>query len=564
MTDTGSKPPPIHRLDPALTALIAAGEVAERPATIVKELVENSLDARATSISVEVSEGGLRLIRVSDDGHGIPRAEAALAVEAFTSNKIRQPDDLQRLRSLGFRGEALNSIAAVAELDLLTRTTTEVEGSAVQVRGGEVTVQAAASPVGMRVTVQNLFARQPARRKFLKSPLRELELIQQTLIRYALAYPQVAFRLLADGQPRLSLPPGSALERIGGVLGRDVAAAVIPVQWEALDLKIEGYISHPDYARSRRDREYFFVNGRPIRAGLLAVMLERPYLNYLPPGRYPLAVLHIQLDPGFVDINVHPQKSEVRFSRERSIYGTLTQAVQQSLAGFPPARFAVDGEAMVWPFANVPPGELLRENPPAYGLERLQALAQIHETYILAQAEQQVLIFDQHTAHEQILYEGLLQPGHELVEVDAAPWLLSATESDLLNQHLPLFTELGFSIDPFGERRFRLRSLPALLQPNLENQVITRPQPAANALLTTLLETLQAHRQAEPERQRDMMAQKAACVCAIKAGDYLDLPQMQSLLDALLQVWSPAACPHGRPIFIILSKEEVERRFHRR
>jgi DNA mismatch repair protein MutL len=344
---------------------------------------------------------------------------------------------------------------------------------------------------------------------------------------------------------------------------------MIAIDWEALDLRISGLISRPDASRSRRDREYFFVNGRPIRAGLLAVMLERPYAGLLPPGRYPIAVISIAVDPAFVDVNVHPQKAEVRFSRERSIYGALSQAINRALSDFPRQEF-VDDTLFNWPFASVA-GSVesesqlsLHEGSAAYQTGPLHPLTQIHQTYILAQSAEGLLIIDQHTAHEQILYERLTSSRVDQAHVGPFQLALSRTEMTLLSAHLPLFGTLGFELEPFGRQAFVLRTIPALLQPHLPNQVARSNQPLEAVLLTTLLEELQAHQSLDPEAQRDKVAQKAACVCAVKAGDLLSTETMRQLLHDLVETWSPAACPHGRPIFVSLSLEEIERRFGRR
>ena len=564
----------IKPLSPGLTALIAAGEVVERPASVVKELVENALDAGAQAISVDVREGGLAHLRVSDDGSGMSRTDTPLAVKAFTTSKISKPDDLGHIRTYGFRGEALNSIAAVAHLEILTRTQAELEGThlrstpALNLESSpDLSVSPAASPVGTRVTISRLFEATPARRKFLKSPYRELELIQRVIERYALTDPKVAFRLLADDRSRLTLPPGSMLERIGALFGREVADAMLKVEWQAMDLRIWGYISHPEMARSRRDRQFFIVNGRPIRSGLLAVMLERPYAGRLPPGRHPLAVIHITVAPSFVDVNVHPQKAEVRFSRERSIYSALSQAIGEVLSEFP-RLFEETGADFPWPFAGLPempPGEasLLRDQPSLYQVESLRPLAQIHHTYILAQAADSVLIIDQHAAHEQILYERCSSQT-EMATVGPLQIQLTSPEATLLTNHLSLFTELGFDLEPYGGQTFILRGLPADLQAHLTNQVTHTTQPLEATLLSTLLNELTDHKTLDQEAQRDKLAQKAACVCAIKAGDILSEAGMRQLLTDLVETWSPVACPHGRPIFVNLSLHEIEQRFGRR
>lgn len=535
----------------------------ERPASLVKELLENALDAGAKAISVELRQGGLDLIRVSDDGHGLNRADARLAPQRFTTSKVAAAADLNAIRTLGFRGEALHSIAAVGRLEILTRQDGEIEGSRVTASGEAIDASPAASPVGTQVTVSHLFAATPARRKFLKSPLRESELSQQVVARYALAYPQVAFRLIADGRERLALPPGSALERVGAILGREVAGEMLGLDWAALDLRVRGFISRPSLARSRRSGQYFFVNGRPIRAGLLAVMLERPYAGLLPPGRFPLAVIHIEIEPGFVDVNAHPQKAEVRFSQERSVYGAVSQAVTQALLEFP-RRPAGGFEAFAWPFAGVEGAAAIRESRAGYEAGGLRPLAQLQHTYILAQSAEGLVIIDQHAAHEQILYQQLqLSTGAQALS-PPVQWQVTAREAEALAASLPLFSRLGFEIEPFGGQTFWVRALPAALAAHLDRQVTYASTPDARSLLTTLLEELQRHRRAADDERLDRLAQKAACASALKAGDALTMDQMQQLLAGLAEAWSPAVCPHGRPAFVTLSLEELERRFGRR
>ena len=325
----------IHVLPPQVAVSIAAGEVVERSPSVVKEMVENALDADAAAISVEVASGGLSLVGVSDNGCGISRADAPLALERFSTSKIRTLADLSAIRTLGFRGEALAAIAAVARLTILTRTAAELEATRVTVRDGQVAVEPAANPVGCSMAVSDLFYNTPARLKFLKSPLRESELCQETVARYALAYPEVAFRLTVDGRERLVAPPATSLERLGLALGREAAAEMLPIAWEAGELRVHGYVSSPEVGRSRRDGQYFYLNHRPIRSDLLAVMLERPYAGRLPLGRSPLAVVYLDLDPALVDINVHPRKAEVRFAQEHAVYQALSQAVSAALAPFP-------------------------------------------------------------------------------------------------------------------------------------------------------------------------------------------------------------------------------------
>jgi len=533
---------------------IAAGEVVERPGSVVKELVENALDAGATAINVEIAGGGLDLVRVSDNGCGLARDDASLALERFSTSKIRAASDLNAIRTLGFRGEALAAISAVADVAMLTRTAEELEGTRVVVRDGRLMVEPAASPAGCSLAVSRLFYNTPARRKFLKSPLHEAELCQETVLRYALAFPGVAFKLSVDGRERLVAPPAGPLERAGLALGREVAAEMLPVAWQAGELRVQGHISSPAIGRSRRDGQHFFVNGRPIRSGLLAVMLERPYAGRLAPGRSPLAVIHITLDPALVDVNVHPRKAEVRFAQERAVYQALSQAVSAALAPFPiQETLGLPG----WPFPETPSAPLvLAEGSPAYQASRqAEALGQVHNTYVVARAFEELIVVDQHAAHEAVLTERLLAGSGRAPLEPPARLALPANEAERLAANLDALADLGWEIEPFGVYGFVVRSLPAALAGcELEGGV-----PALMAELNPELEAGHA-----PEALRERLAARTACRAAVKAGDWLSLEQQQALLDELLAAWSPSTCPHGRPALFRLSVDEIERRFLRR
>jgi DNA mismatch repair protein MutL len=551
----------IQILPPAVRQRIAAGEVIERPACVVKELVENAIDAGARAISVEVRNGGLSLIRVSDDGTGMGRADAQLALERFATSKVHSMSDLEGIRTLGFRGEALSSIAAVAQVEILTRAEGEIEGTRVEAAGEAMQVEPAASPIGTSVTVRDLFSHVPARRRFLKSRTREEELIQQTVDRYALAYPHVAFRAIVGGRERLVAPPGTLLERIGTVLGRDVAGEMVFIEWEALDLRVQGYISRPTIGRSRRDAQYFSVNGRPVRAGLLAVMVERPYSQRLPAGRYPLAVVEITIAPHYVDANVHPRKAEVRFAQERTIYSAVSAAVEAALSVYP--RQTGDA-SLSWPFASIvesAPDTIGRDPyrlaetlapygaPP--GAPAVRALSQLHYTYILAQTPDGLAIVDQHAAHEQVLFEQLERGGPGFALSPPARLDLTPSEVATLERVASTLGDLGIEVEPFGGPAFLVRTLPAALKDQ---------DPAE--LITVLIAEATRWKGGE-DRLRETLAMKAACQGAVKAGDPLAIEQMQRLLDELAEVWSPATCPHGRPALVSISLEELAQRFGR-
>lgn len=547
----------IRILPSEIAERIAAGEVVERPASVVKELIENALDAGATAINIELADGGVGLVRVSDNGCGMTRDDAALSLERYSTSKIRNLSDLEAIRSLGFRGEALASIAAVSRLAILTRSSGELEGTRVTATGGDLSVEPAASPAGCSVAISDLFFNVPGRRKFLKSPLRETEVCQQTIVRYALAFPEVAFKLAVDGRERLVAPPASALERLALATGREAAGDMLPINWEAGDLRVQGLISSPAIGRSRRDRQWFTLNRRPIHSGLLAVMLERPYAGRLPPGRYPLAAIQIEIDPGLVDVNVHPRKAEVRFAQERSVYQAVSQSVSAALAPFPiQETLGTPG----WPFPETPSAPAqVAEDGVAYELggiaktRQLEALGQVRNTYVVARTFEGLLIVDQHAAHEAILTVQLMisrrpAPLWQGVRLDLAPH-----EAELLAAHLGSFAELGLEIEPFGGNSFLVRTLP---EPLVGQDVPT--------LLDELLEELAARRSLEPDTPYEKLAQKAACWAAFKAGDLLTPDQQQALLDDLLAAWSPSVCPHGRPILFALTVEEMERRFLRR
>ncbi len=541
--------PAIRVLHPEVAARIAAGEVIERPASVVKELIENALDAGATAIQIEAREGGFALIRVADNGHGIPRDQVPLALARFATSKIQTVEDLGRIRTLGFRGEALPSIAAVARVEILTRTAEESEGTRLIEEEGQWATHPAASPVGTVVTVRDLFYNTPARRRFLKSPLREAERIRETVYRYALGYPHVAFRLILDGREVLIAPPGTPLERAAVIWGREVADELIPVSWEAADLHIHGLISRPTLGRASRAFQYFYVNGRPVRSGLLAVALERPYAGRLPPGRYPMAVLHIELPPALVEVNVHPQKAEVRFSQERSVYWGVSRAVEAALSGFP----RLEGIEMPWGVEEVPPTPRLAEPSVEYGRpSRWRALGQLFRSYILAQSEEGLIVVDQHAAHEQVIFERLWAGSPSIPLPAPALLSFSAREAEQLEAELETLRSLGIDIEPFGGSTFVVRALP--------DPLASQP---AKALLEAVLEELPALRRGGGD-PRERLAMRLACTAAVKAGDGLSIEEMQALLDALLETWSPSTCPHGRPAWFLLSREEIERRFLRR
>ncbi len=540
---------PIRILPQEVISRIAAGEVIERPASVVKELIENAIDAGASSISIEIRDGGLSLIRVADDGSGIPREDVPLLFERFATSKISSPEDLQAIRTLGFRGEALASIAAVAKVEILTRAKGEEVGTRLIAEGGTKAIETAASPQGTLVTVRNLFYNVPARRKFLKSPFRETELVRNTVIRYALSYPQIAFRFIADGRERLLAPGARPLERIAQTLGRDVASEMVGISWESGDIKVKGFISRPTIGKTGRDWQFFFINGRPVRAGLLAVVLERPYTGKIAPGRRPVAVVWIEVDPNLVDVNVHPRKAEVRLAQERAVYYALGRAVEEALSTFPGREEYVQG---VWPFEGVTSLPAVREEREEYVSSSLSILGQADYTYILAWTPEGLMVVDQHAAHEQVLFEKILE-GKEQFPLEPPSYLeLPPSEAELLEEHLGVLEELGMEAEPFGRGAFIVRSMPF---PSL-------PVPLPEFVEKLVEELREADRLTENEI-RERLAMRMACMAAVKKGDILTREKMQEIVGEFFRSWSPSTCPHGRPAFFLLSREEIERRFLR-
>jgi DNA mismatch repair protein MutL len=567
------QPNSIRILPPQLAKRIVAGEVVERPASVVRELMENSRDAGATKVSVEIQDGGLSLIRVSDDGHGIGRDDLPLVLERFATSKIRSAQDLLTLGTLGFRGEALSDIAEAAQLEIFTRIEGEGEGTRLTVRGETVDLSPAAGPKGTSVTVRNLFYSAPARRRSLKSAVREGELVRKTVVRCALAWPEVALRLVSNDRETFVALSSSPLERLETALGRDVAAEMHEIAWQAGDLRVRGYVGGPNAGQSSRQGQYFIVNGRCVRSGLLAVMLERPYAGRLPPGRHPLAVVYIDLDPAQVDVNVHPRKVRVRFAQEQAVFQALLWAVEAALSPLPhqeqyPSLDRPFGGAQDRPFGGAqdrPFGEALRPwaggpraqdrpfrafDAPYQTTGELRVMGQLRNSYLIAQGTEGLVVIDQHAAHEQVLFETLLL-GDPPAELEP-PFQLALTpdEAEHLAGNLILLAELGLEIEAEGKQDFVLRSLPAA--------VIHVSPPE---LIAALLQELERDWHLNEERLRERIAAKIACTAAVKAGDRLAPETMQDLVDDLLAVWSPATCPHGRPAFVTLNVEELARRF---
>jgi DNA mismatch repair protein MutL len=572
---------PIQVLPQSAAERIAAGEVVERPASVVKELVENSLDAEAHRITVEIAGAGRRLIRVSDDGTGIPQVELRVAFQRFATNKIRSAEDLQRLRTYGFRGEALPSIAAVARVQLVTRPAGE-EAARILVAGGtEEAVGPASGPYGTTVTVEDLFFNTPARRQFLKSPAREAAVIVETVEALALAAPEVGFRLVDEGREVFWYPPEGFFERARRVLGPQAAEQTIDLSAGGGIAALAGVLGMPQVAQRRRTHQWFLVNGRPVRSPLLARALAQAYHTLIPDDRYAAAVLGLRVPPAEVDANIHPRKTEVRFVRERQLFDEVVREVRRALHRVPllhvvpsdAAGMVREDPASIPSARGSPPDLSFPPTAPAMGdalweagapltdrrWPTIRVIGQLALTYIVGQSDGDLILIDQHAAHERVLYEQLIT--RKVGEGGRAQGLavpevveLMPGEAALLPELTPALEELGFGIEDFGRATVRLSSVPAIATARAPGDVF-------RACLTDLADDHGAHAGRSLEER---LAIATACHTAVRAGDPLNADTMANLLTALARAQDPFSCFHGRPTLVRVRGAEIEKWFYRR
>ncbi len=584
----------INLLDDLTIDKIAAGEVVERPASVVKELVENSIDAGALSIDITVSGGGLESIRVVDDGCGMAPDDVSISLQRHATSKIREAADLSTVPTMGFRGEALPSIAAVSRLRLCTRRECDLAGTLIEVHGGRFVRQVEHGCVqGTEIRVDNLFYNTPARLKFIKSEGAETARITDTVQRLALAWPSVAFSLEVNGKKKLITAGDNRLSDVlHQVYGSANGRLFLPLEWQGPLLKVRGYISRPSLARATRNMQSFYVNGRYIRSPLLSDALQTAYQTLLPRNRFPAAVLFVDIDTHEVDVNVHPSKKEVRFSRERDVYRQVLSAVRQALhasslvpelgcgraAGsnsfYPKQNIFNPGNANTIPVGqqddrwghNIEPAELsLRETAAGCSVAEqsdivsfpsLQPLGQYRGSYILAQSEDlDLYLVDQHAAHERILYE-LFSQDVENGTLPVQTILPLTVELDpptaaALRDKLKIFEELGLNFEVFGNNTFILRTVPLFFR-NLPSQ-------AEIMGLVALAGQEKEHLSLFEETLKLL-----ACKSAIKANDSMTREEMSALLVNLKSAQSPYTCPHGRPTTLLFRAIAVDTHFRRR
>jgi DNA mismatch repair protein MutL len=551
----------IRVLESWLADRIAAGEVVERPASVVKELVENALDAGARRVTVEFAGGGFELVRVADDGEGMDPEDARLCLRRFATSKIASPDDLRRVTTLGFRGEALPSIAAVSHVEVLTsdgRQATRVRAEG----GSEPVAEPAAAPRGTVVTVRHLFYNTPARRRFLRSLAREAALCLDAVERHALARPDVAFRVVRDGREVLVLPAEGARERTARVLGVD-PDALLPVDVTAQRFRVWGFVGTPELARRSRSGQYVFANRRPVASALVSRAVDQGARTLVFTGHHPVCALFLELPPDALDPNVHPRKLEVRFADESRVFSLVERAVREAYRSRPLVRAVPVGPTAS---AGAPLRLEVRETAPAglteprlrAPLPPLRLLGQLLRTYVLADSPEGLVVVDQHAAHERVLYERLVRDrtrgqAAQLLAVPASVEL-SAAEAAVLPELVAVLRQVGLDVEPFGGNTALVRSVPS---------AAGRASPEA-LLRACLQEGIWDGVSTAGREALERAASVVACHSAIRSGDPLSVEEMRALLEALEACEDPYTCFHGRPTLVVVPAERLEAWFLRR
>ena len=623
--------PIIHVLDQNTINKIAAGEVIERPASVVKELLENAIDAKATAITVEIREGGIGFIRVTDNGCGIAKEDLPLAFLRHSTSKIRSVEDLFTVSSLGFRGEALSSIAAVAQVEVITKTADHLTGSRYQIEGGaEKSMEEIGAPDGTTFIARNLFYNTPVRRKFLKTPVTEGAHVADLVEKIALSHPEISIRFIQNNQNKLHTSGNHNLKDIVyTIYGREITANLIALEHKTEVISISGLIGKPVIARSNRNFENYFINGRYIKSGIICKAIEEAYKPFMMQHKYPFTMLHISIEPEYLDVNVHPTKMELRFRDGEAIFCQIRDAVSDALMHkelipevildekkkreeearelrkltqekrIPiPEPFEKKRLEQLQPRSEKPQTEkpqtenpqtenpLMRENQTAYTVcktpaasvrqpkpEQLELFAekllepkarsrhrligQLFDTYWLVEFQEQLYIIDQHAAHEKVLYEktmASLKTREYTSQMVNPPIILTlgSNEEVLLKKHMKYFTDIGFEIEPFGGKEYAVRGVPGNLFAIAKKE-----------LLMEMLDSLSDETAvSDPQIIYEKVA-SMSCKAAVKGNHAMSSLEADRLIDQLLELDNPYACPHGRPTIISMSKYELEKKFKR-
>lgn len=588
----------VHVLDDNTINKIAAGEVVERPASVIKELVENAIDAKADRIEVEIMAGGTSFMRVSDNGIGMSREDAEKAILRHATSKIVQVDDLQAIATLGFRGEALPSIASVSRFNLQTRQAGAELGTEIKITGGKTTqIGVAGCNLGTTIRVEDLFFNTPARKKFLKTNNTESGRINEFIIKLAISHPEIAFKLINNNKSSLATPGrGDLKETLQSLYGASVGQSLLPLEFEDEDIKLWGFVSKPSAIRSSRSWQTFIVNGRIIASRAIAKAIDNAYHALIPKSGYPLIALNIEVPQHTIDVNVHPQKTEMKFEDESRIFKAVYKAVLDAVR--PKGQVGQLGQLAAQadhvqqhvekglqelnfgqPVMNFP----LREEKPAMtwqegtialaqdkSVKSVQSvvdeekklptagmipIGQVDDTYIIAQDGDSLYIVDQHAAHERVLFDRFsAQAEHNPSQQLLVHLILdfSTHESQIIEENLELLAGLGFGLEPSGPNQFRLMEVPADV-----------PSSQAEEFIREVLASMEElHRPTAAELRQAVLA-TTACKAAIKAGFKLNYRQMEILLQELNDTAMPYTCPHGRPTIIKFSSDELAKMFKR-
>lgn len=572
----------IKILHQKIASQIAAGEVVERPSSVVKELLENSIDAGASKITVEVDAGGIDRIRVVDNGSGIPKNEVLLAFERFATSKISMAEELETISTLGFRGEALPSIAAVSKTSLVTRTERDNGGTFVEFEGGTHTeLRDMPSPSGTIVTVENLFHDLPARRKFLGSTSAESHQVQSIVSRYALAKPEISINMSIDGKLIISSSGSESLqETISEIYGSETAMQMLTIQPNSSEISITGMIGPGSLNRSNRKRINLFINGRWILDRKLNYSIESAYHGFLKERRFPVVVINLQIPYEDVDVNAHPSKTEVRLKHEGQVFGALQKAVRETLISDSPIpHLGSNSSYNVQPHFQI---EYTRKHPihktqesqisnqeftkstntnriqtlmPAKALPALRILGQVHSTYIVSEGPDGIYLVDQHAAHERILFEKIMTKsvtdvvdGQSLLEPITIN--LDYRQAEIAQVHQELIRNLGFDYQHFGDNTYILRAVPSALSKDHPDKMFTD-------FVDLMAEG------GGFKTWREKAAFSIACHGAIRAGKIMNLDEMTELVHLLESCKQPHTCPHGRPTIVQITRSFLEKEFGR-
>ena len=558
---------------------IAAGEVIDRPASVLRELLDNSIDAESSRITVRIEKGGRGLIKVTDNGIGMNRDDLLLCLERHATSKIRSISDLPSITTLGFRGEAIPSMAAVSRMEITSRPADQLSGYKVKVTGGKLkSIEETGSPAGTDVEVRDLFFNVPARRKFLKTVKTETDHIIDTLIRITLPYKGIHVKLEEAEKTILNLPATeNRLNRLTTLFGRDVASSMTECFSENGEMVIRGYLASPEMNRNRADRIFIYVNGRNIRDRLVTRAVMEGYGQRLMKGRYPQLVLFIEIDPSFVDVNVHPTKQEIRFHHGHLVFETIVATITKTFGPglptyyepgesrretkeFEPSNAPGTAESE-WEYTGPETAETLPSENHFYQenlvKEVPEVLGQLKETYILCQTGDGLLMVDQHAAHERIVYESLKR-SHQQAGIESQPFLiplkleLSLKEGRIVLKNIEQFAKMGLELEHFGGNTFLLRSVPSILV-NVD----------WTNFIHDLMPLLEEERDLTRDKALDKLLTMMACHGAVRAGQRLSHREMAQLLRQLEEAELSTNCPHGRPVLKKFSYGEIEKMFKR-